>query len=266
MNGRPKVSVPLLTVAVSLVFIGLASPLRGEEPAPAKYLFPAKDVDGGILKSDASVVVGQTAEFWSFAPAKGVGTTALLFFPGGGVDPMAYTPLCRAVAAEGWTVYLVRLPGQLAPPDQHRRKAITQGKGVIGAAPAVKRWVVAGHSMGASIAARFVHDEPKQFGGMVLIGTTHPRDFDLSGYSGDVTKVFGTEDQVAKPSQSEANKKLLPATTTWVRVEGGNHAQFGWYGGQPGDGKAKISRDAQQRGKGGSAHGLAEGFPKARVS
>ncbi len=70
MNGRPKVSVPLLTVAVSLVSIGLASPLRGDEPPPAKYLFPAKDVDGGILKSDASVVVGQTAEFWSFAPAR----------------------------------------------------------------------------------------------------------------------------------------------------------------------------------------------------
>ncbi len=79
------------------------------------------------------------------------------------------------------------------------------------------------------------------------------------------TKVFGTEDQVAKQSQSEANKKLLPATTTWVRVEGGNHAQFGWYGGQPGDGKAKISRDANSGPQGRFWSWPCRGFPKARV-
>jgi hypothetical protein len=31
-----------------------------------------------------------------------------------------------------------------------------------------------------------------------------------------------------------------------VPIEGGNHAQFGWYGTQAGDGQATISREAQQ--------------------
>jgi hypothetical protein len=31
-----------------------------------------------------------------------------------------------------------------------------------------------------------------------------------------------------------------------VRIEGGNHSQFGWYGFQPGDRWASISREEQQ--------------------
>jgi len=101
--------------------------------------------------------------------------------------------------------------------------------------------------MGGAVAAQFVHEDPKRIRGLILIGTTHPRDFDLSSFAGDVTKVYGTEDLVARQAQSEANKKLLPAGTTWVRVEGGNHAQFGFYGTQFGDGKATISRERQQQ-------------------
>ena len=32
----------------------------------------------------------------------------------------------------------------------------------------------------------------------------------------------------------------------WVEIDGSNHAQFGWYGEQPGDGKATISHLEQQ--------------------
>ena len=80
--------------------------------------------------------------------------------------------LLRSVAAEGWPVHLVKLSGKLAAPDTHRQNAIAEGKAVIKGQPAVKRWVVGGHSMGASVAARFVYDEPKQFRGLILVGTT----------------------------------------------------------------------------------------------
>jgi len=36
------------------------------------------------------------------------------------------------------------------------------------------------------------------------------------------------------------------ATTQWVAIDGGDHAQFGWYGPQDGDQPATISREAQQ--------------------
>jgi len=40
--------------------------------------------------------------------------------------------------------------------------------------------------------------------------------------------------------------KLLPKDAIRVEIAGGNHAQFGWYGSQPGDNEAIISRELQQ--------------------
>ncbi|MCX7670372.1 MAG: alpha/beta hydrolase, partial [Anaerolineae bacterium] len=44
----------------------------------------------------------------------------------------------------------------------------------------------------------------------------------------------------------EASKPLLPPTTRYVVIEGGNHAGFGRYGAQSGDGQATIAADVQE--------------------
>jgi len=51
---------------------------------------------------------------------------------------------------------------------------------------------------------------------------------------------------VATPEKIEASRTLLPENTFWIPIEGGNHAQFGWYGEQDGDQSATISRVKQQ--------------------
>lgn len=40
--------------------------------------------------------------------------------------------------------------------------------------------------------------------------------------------------------------RFLPKATTWVRIEGGNHSQFGYIGTLLGDQQATISRAEQQ--------------------
>ena len=85
---------------------------------------------------------------------------------------------------------------------------------------------------------------PNHLAAYVLIGTSHPRDYDLSRVAIDVTKVAATNDDVAGAAQFETAR--LPGSTKWVRIEGGNHAQFGHYGYQLFDGRATITRDAQQ--------------------
>lgn len=80
---------------------------------------------------------------------------------------------------------------------------------------------------------------------MVLIGTSHPRDVDLSALQIPVTKIVGTRDGLASPAEVEENRRKLPPSTRWVWAEGGNHSQFGWYGFQPLDRFATISRSAQ---------------------
>lgn len=44
----------------------------------------------------------------------------------------------------------------------------------------------------------------------------------------------------------EDSSARLPGDTIFTEIEGGNHAQFGWYGPQDGDGTATISRAEQQ--------------------
>ena len=82
--------------------------------------------------------------------------------------------------------------------------------------------------------------------GLVLIGTTHPRDVDLSALRQPVTKLAGTRDGLARRSAVEANRSKLPRSTRWVWIDGGNHSQFGWYGFQPGDRRATVSAAAQR--------------------
>lgn len=106
--------------------------------------------------------------------------------------------------------------------------------------------VFSGHSRGAVVASMLSVRKNKP-AGLVLIGTSHPRDVDLSNLAVPVTKIVGTRDGVAPPEKVRQNAYLLPATTRWIWVEGGNHSQFGWYGFQPMDKWAEISADEQRQ-------------------
>jgi pimeloyl-ACP methyl ester carboxylesterase len=108
------------------------------------------------------------------------------------------------------------------------------------------QWVVAGHSRGAEIASRMVLESPASLCGLVLIGSSHPRDISLAHVTVPVARVYGTRDTVADVAKVEATRHNLPASARQVRIDGGNHSQFGYYGFQPGDWPATISREAQQ--------------------
>ena len=96
------------------------------------------------------------------------------------------------------------------------------------------------------MASTIAHGQPERLKGLLLIGTSHPRDVDLSELSVPVAKIAGTRDGLASRGKVEANAHLLPETTAWTWIEGGNHSQFGWYGFQPGDRRATLPRQEQQ--------------------
>jgi hypothetical protein len=70
---------------------------------------------------------------------------------------------------------------------------------------------------------------------------------DLSSLDLRAISIYGTLDGLATSDKIDASRSLLPPDTRWVAIQGGNHAQFGWYGNQPGDLPATISRQEQQR-------------------
>lgn len=208
--------------------------------------FRTQGVDPAATQGSATVTVVETDETLEFVPAKPEGS-ALVFVCGSGVAAEAYAPLLRPIAEAGYGVSIVKLPLRFAPLESHKLGAIERVRKVIAAHSQDLRWVIAGHSLGAALSCRVVQGESERIKAMVLLGTTHPKEDDLSGLKLPVTKVVASNDGVAPQKKVDANRHLLPVTTKWVVIEGGNHSQFGNYGHQLMDGKATISREEQQR-------------------
>ncbi len=191
------------------------------------------------LQSDAQVQVA-TDPWYVFQPVNDAPTTGFIFYPGGRVDARAYAPEARAIAAEGYLVVIMPMPLNLAVIAPNRAAE------VIEAYPHIEQWVVGGHSLGGSMAASFAYNHPDLVGGLVL-WASYPADWhDLSTRTDlRVASIYGTLDGLATAEQVEDSAVLLPPDTVWVPIEGGNHAQFGWYGPQTGDLEATISHEEQ---------------------
>ena len=191
------------------------------------------------LASDAEVAV-ETDRWLVFRPAGRPPRSGLIFYPGGYVDPRAYAPAARAIAAEGYLVVIVPMPLNLAVLGADR------ATGVVAAYSGVERWAIGGHSLGGAMAARYVYRAPSAMQGLALWAAYPAAGDDLSGRGLAVASIYGTLDGLATPAEIEASRSLLPPGTQWTPIEGGNHAQFGWYGAQSGDRPAALSREAQQ--------------------
>ena len=206
----------------------------------------ARDVDDSVFESDAAVAVSDSPDTFTFTPSIDTAAVGLLFYPGALVDPEAYGPLARAVAERGYKVVVVKLPFRLAPFERHETALTERTLAEIRNADGRRAWVVGGHSKGGKLAAEFARGHEPVVAGLLLIGTSHPRRADLSGLGLDVAKVYGSEDGLASEQEVQEFAVNLPRETHWIRIEGGNHAQFGWYGWQFGDGRARITREEQQ--------------------
>jgi pimeloyl-ACP methyl ester carboxylesterase len=202
----------------------------------------------GAIQSDAATAVRHEDGIWSFVPVlpPTAVVPALVFFPGALVDPVAYAPLMRAAAVAGFPSYIVELPRRGAFGGANDPALEQRLDRLLAATSTPRRWVIAGHSRGAVVASQIAAERRPGFSGLVLIGSSHPRDVDLSTLTIPVTKIVGTRDGLASPSEVEANRARLPVATRWVWIDGGNHSQFGWYGFQPGDRRATIAPGTQR--------------------
>jgi hypothetical protein len=197
------------------------------------------------LQSDARVSVTRGEGCWLLQPQTAA-PVGLLFFAGALVQPAAYAPLLRSIAEDGYPVILAELPRRGAFGGAEGPQVLERARMAMERLPAVRQWIVGGHSKGGAVAARFMRANDARLAGLVLIGTSHPRDFSLADVELPMTRIFGTRDTVADVEKLDATRHNLPPTTRMVRIDGGNHSQFGHYGFQPGDWPATITRDEQQ--------------------
>lgn len=213
------------------------------------WSYQAHGVDRAVLETDTLVRVTNHDGFLEFTPLTNPKAAQLLFLPGGLVQLEAYTPMARRIAEAGYRVVLVRLPflNRHALTERDKREVMAEARRQMQAADATVRWVVAAHSFGGVLASRMADESPEVMAALVLIGTTHPRDVDLSDSGLAVTKILGTRDGIATVEKARVNAGRLPESARWIEIIGGNHAQFGYYGPQLGDGRASITRLDQQR-------------------
>lgn len=202
--------------------------------------FQARGVADEIFESNQSVFVAQTEDLISFTPSDSSKTQIIIFYPGGMVEPEAYAPLCRKIAENGYKCLIVKMPWRLATLGYNKPKELNW------LSDTSKRYIFAGHSQGGKMAAQFAYKNDELVDGLILIGTTHPRDISLAALQVPVMKIYASNDGVADVAQITQNKKNLPSQTEYVLIEGGNHAQFGYYGTQLGDDESTISREVQQ--------------------
>lgn len=161
-------------------------------------------------------------------------TTGVIFYPGAKVEEAAYGPLLSGLADNGVCCVAVKMPYHLAV---LRSDAAEQ---VMEDFPDVEHWYIGGHSLGGAMAADFAASEGQNLCGLILLAAYPTKD--LGGLP--VLSIYGSEDGVLNREKYNASLSFANSLTEHV-IEGGNHAGFGDYGPQKGDGAARISNEQQ---------------------
>ncbi len=201
---------------------------------------PPDDDAALALASDDLVDVVEAAKgLTAFLPVDPATDTAIAFYPGGLVQEVAYAPLLRRVAAAGVPAVLVAMPSDLAVFKPRK------GDRAVEAFPDLGPWVAAGHSLGGAMAASWADVRRDTLAGLILLAAYPAASRDLSDVDFPVLSVTASEDTVLDRETWEDRRALLPDDTVFLELEGGNHAGFGAYGPQDGDGEATLDPDTQ---------------------
>lgn len=224
-----KVKLILITV------LGLIVVLVGTFFGYVSDFYDADETAYAFLENTEEVqFVGQDPIHFAPAESSDVG---IIFYPGGKVDEVAYTPLIQPLAEMGYNTFIPEMPFHLAVFDVDAADAIIENN------PEINHWYVGGHSLGAAMAASYAANNLDKVEGLIILAGYSTAD--LSQSSLPVLALYGSKDKVMDAEKVAEYRSNLPANTIEETILGGNHAQFGRYGEQDGDGQAEISIEEQ---------------------
>ena len=148
--------------------------------------------------------------------------SALIFYPGAKIEYVSYLPLFMELANDGVDCFIVEMPCNLAFLGADSADAII-GDGKY----SYDEWYISGHSLGGVAASSYAINHKDKISGLIL----------LASYP---------VDDLGNKETYDKSKELMDYNLTEYVIDGGNHAQFGSYGKQSGDGVATISPENQR--------------------
>lgn len=173
-----------------------------------------------------------------FQPKDQKVTTGLIFYPGAKVEYSAYAPLMTELAKKGYLCVVTKMPCNLA--------IFGQGKAddVISDYKDIEHWFVGGHSLGGVMAAKYAKEHIDQVEGVVFLASYSTENLSETNLS--AISIYGTKDGILNMDQVVSCRKNMPEDYAELKIQGGNHAQFGDYGQQKGDQSADVTVEEQQ--------------------
>ena len=221
----------ILAMKKSVLVLGLMAVITG---CVRDAEVPLSDLNGDFTTTEGDKY---TLFLPATEPLKPIG---FMFYPGGLVASEGYFEMLTPIAEAGYAVVVVDMPRQLAVFSPKRGAKVLSE---LEAGP--NRWVIGGHSLGGSMAARQVEDDPALFEGLIFMASYPASGDDLSEVDIAVLSLYGSEDALATPEDIYDREALLPSDTQYIEITGGNHAQFGSYGEQDEEDIATITKEEQ---------------------
>lgn len=143
-------------------------------------------------------------------------------------------PILDELAESGVCCVLVKMPYHLAILDSE-----AAGRVMVDL-PDVVQWYLGGHSLGGTMAAGYAAEHESEFAGRILLAAYPTEELENL----PVLSIYGSEDCVLNHEKYKESIPYAKNLTEHV-IAGGNHAGFGNYGAQDGDGCAEISEEEQ---------------------
>lgn len=228
MKHLKKILISMLLIAIMAsagFFIYTLDYYRGDETALS------------ALTADQNIFIQVNRNQISFIPNDS-SNIGIVFYPGGKVEHLAYSPLCNDLAANGINTFLIKMPFNLAV------FGINMADSIINSNPEITRWYIAGHSLGGAMASQYAAENSQLINGVILLGAYSYGD--LSNTDIRLLSIYGSEDMILNQNSFNNTQSNNPPNTIYHEIVGGNHAYFGSYGDQKGDGIAKISPEEQR--------------------
>jgi len=220
MGKKLKISIIILIILTIAIGIYL-SDYQHAEPTATDYLNGTDNVS--VVKTSNGLLLD------------GYGNdTALIFYPGAKVEYTSYLPMFTQLASQGVDCYIVEMPFNLAFLGKDSADSIINNS-------TYEHYFVSGHSLGGVMAADYAaHSNSTD--GLILFAA-----YPSNNVTVPTLSIYGSNDTVLNMENYNKTESLIQGNFTEFIIEGGNHAQFGYYGPQSGDGQASISAESQQQ-------------------